>query len=247
MRAFAVICLVLLPAVAATQQPRNRKLEGELSGNAFFGNTRQLLANVRAEHERADSGSAFRTQLRFNYGQTTDTAEVTVVNKRSWSAGSNYDWRPFADVTPFVRAGIESSLESRIDRRYSVGTGSRFNIVRDERTDVIVSTGVNGEQTKPLTPEDTASTTTLARGNLTLRLRRDVSARVSTTSESSYGPALTDGDDYTVVSHNTLKVKLARFAALTVAYRHNYDNQAVARGARTKYDGELLFGVLTTF
>jgi len=240
------ICLVLLPIAAAAQEPRNRKLEGELSGNAFFGNTRQLLANVRAEHERADSGSAFRTQLRFNYGQVTDTA-TTIVSKRSWSAGSNYDWRPFADLTPFVRAGIESSLESRIDRRYSVGTGSRFNIIRDERTDVILSTGVNGEQTKPLTEEDTASTTTLARGNVTLRLRRDVNARVSTTSESSYGPALNDGDDYTVVSHNTLKVRLARFAALTVAYRHNYDNQAVTRGARTNYDGELLFGVLTTF
>jgi hypothetical protein len=46
---------------------------------------------------------------------------------------------------------------------------------------------------------------------------------------------------------NTLKVRLASFAALTLSVRDNYDNQAMARGARVNNDGEVLVGVLTSF
>ena len=237
--------LVMIPTLLGAQS-LGRKIEGELSGNAFFGNTRQVLANLRAEYERADSGYAFRAQSRFGYGQTK-TDSTTEVTKRSWNVGSNYDWRPFADITPFIRAGVESSLESKIDLRYSVGTGTRWNIVRTERTDVIFSAGVNGEQTTPLTEPDTAGTTTLARGTTTLRLRRDFSERVSATSETTYGPALTESDDYTIVSVNTLRMKLARFAALTLSFRDNYDSQAESRGARTNNDAELMLGLLTSF
>ena len=79
---------VLVPTALASQQP-GRKIEGELSGNLFFGNTQQVLASTRAEFERADSGSAFRTIGRFNYGETTTDLTGTIVSKRSWNAGSN--------------------------------------------------------------------------------------------------------------------------------------------------------------
>src|SRR5688500_2452507 len=115
MRTSLWLC-VLVPTALAAQQP-GRKIEGELSGNLFFGNTQQVLASTRAEFERADSGSAFRTIGRFNYGETTTDLTGTIVSKRSWNAGSNYDYRPFADFTPFVRAAVESSFENKIDRR----------------------------------------------------------------------------------------------------------------------------------
>lgn len=35
--------------------------------------------------------------------------------------------------------------------------------------------------------------------------------------------------------------------ALTLTLRENYDNRAVARGARVNDDGELLVGLLITF
>jgi hypothetical protein len=241
-----VLCLSIASALAA-QQPPGRKIEGELSGNLFFGNTQQVLASTRAEFERADSGSAFRAIGRFNYGETTTDLTGTIVSKRSWNAGTNYDYRPFADFTPFVRAGFESSLENRIDRRYSVGTGSRYNIVRTTATDAIFSVGVAGEQTISLPPGDSAGATTLARATTNLRLRRDFTPRVTFTSETSYQPALTTGNDYTILSINALKMRLARFAALTLTFRDNYDSRAVARGARVNNDGELLLGLLTTF
>lgn len=235
-----------IPTALASQQP-GRKIEGELSGNLFFGNTRQVLASTRAEFERADRGSAFRALGRFNYGETTTDATGTIVSKRSWNTGSNYDYRPFADFTPFVRAAVESSFENKIDRRYSVGTGSRYNIVRTTATDAIVSAGVLAERTVALPPGDTLGAETLARATTSLRLRRDLSSRVSVTSETTYQPALTAGNDYTILSISALKMRLARFAALTLTFRDNYDSRAAARGARVNNDGELLVGLLTTF
>jgi hypothetical protein len=234
-----------MPVIASAQAP-SRKIEGELSGNVFFGNTRQILASVRAEHERLDSAFAFRMLSRFNYGETTTDLAGTVVSKRSWNAASSYDYHPFADFAPFLRASIESSLENRIDRRYSAGTGSRINVVRKPATDVIFSLGASEEHTEPLQPSSTAATT-LARGITSLRLRREFNPRVSATSETAYQPAFTSGGDYTIQSTTALKMKLARFAGLTLTFRDNYDSKAILRGARTNNDGEVLVGILTTF
>lgn len=246
-RSTAIVFALLIPAALAAQKPA-RKIEGELAGSYFFGNTRQTIAATRAQFERSDSSFTFRTIGRFNYGEITADVGGTTVNKRSWDAGANYDFRPYADFTPFVKAMVESSLENRIDRRVSAGAGSRYNIVRTAATDLIFSLGIAGEQTHPLVaPGTAASATTLARGSSTLRLRRELTPTVTFTSESSWQPALTESDDYTINSINSLKVKLARFAALTLTFRDNYDNQAVRRGARVNNDGEVLVGVLTTF
>jgi hypothetical protein len=240
------LCL-LVPAALSSQKP-GRKIEGELAGNVFFGNTRQTLASTRAEFERADSGSAFRVLGRFNYGELTSlTTNKTEVSKRSWNAGSNFDWRPYADLTPFVKANVEASLENKIARRYTLSSGMRYNIVRTTATDLIFSAGAGGEQTTALPPGDSAGVQTLARGTTTLRLRRDFTPRLTFGSETTYGPALTTGDDYTILSINTLKTRIARFAALTLTFRDNYDSKAVLRGARVYNDGELLVGILTTF
>jgi hypothetical protein len=239
--------LSLVAVAGAAQAQPKRKIEGELSGNAFFGNTRQMLASVRAEHERVDSAFAFRILSRLNYGQTTTDATGTIVSKRSWNAGSNYDWRPYADFAPFVRASVEGSYENRIARRYSAGMGSRINVRRDSLTDVIFSLGANGERTQALPPGDSLGANTLARGYSGLRLRRELTSRVSFTSESSYEPALTEGGDYTIKTVNAFKVKLARFAGLTFLFRDNYDSKSISRGARTNNDVELLMGILTTF
>jgi hypothetical protein len=245
MRIRILACLLMVASVAGAQKP-SKKVEGELSGNAFFGNTRQILASVRGEHERLDSVYAFRILSRFNYGETTTDQAGTIVSKRSWNAGSNYDWHPFADFSPFLRASIESSLENKIDRRISGGGGSRINLVRTPATDVIFSVGANGERTEPLQPT-TQTATTLARGITSLRLRREFSPRVSATHETAYQPALTEGGDYTIQSVTALKMKLASFAGVTLTFRDNYDSRAVARGARTNNDGEVLVGLLTTF
>jgi hypothetical protein len=240
----ALLAVLLCPAVLAAQ---TRKIEGEVSGSVFFGNTEQTLASTRAQYERSDSGFTFRTLARFNYGELTPPLGSTLVNKRSWEAAANYDYRPFADFTPFIKVAVESSLENRIERRYSAGAGARYNIVRTPGTDVIFSAGAAGEGTTSMPPGDSTGTIVLARGSTSLKIRRAFNERVSFTTETSYQPALTESGDYTITSVNTLKSQLARFAALTLTFRDNYDSQAVLRGARVNNDGEVLVGILTTF
>jgi hypothetical protein len=242
-----VIGCCVIAHTTAMAQTVGQKIEGELSGNVFFGNTRQILAALRAEHERIDSASSVRTQLRYNYGQTTTDATGTIVSKRSWIGASSYDWRPFARVSPFVRASLESSLESQIARRYRAGGGARLNIIRTAQTDVIASAGIDGERTTPLSTGNAPGSTTLARGNTSLRLRRDFNPTMSASSETSYSPALSDFGDYTILSVTALKMKLTSTAGLTLSFRDGFDSRAVARGARSNNDGEILVGVLTTF
>ena len=247
-RSIVVVIALFVPIALPAQSP-TRKIEGEIAGSLFFGNTRQTVASTRAQYERSDSGFTFRVLGRFNYGELTQDIGGTIVNKRSWESGANYDFHPFADFSPFIKALVESSFENKIDRRFSAGAGSRYNVVRNTATDLIFSIGAVAEHTTPLVPEGlpAVEATTLARGSSSLRLRRDFTPTITFTTETAYQPALTVANDYTVTSVNTLKIKLARFAALTLTFRDNYDNRAVARGARVNNDGELLVGLLTTF
>lgn len=211
----------------------------------FFGNTSQTLASTRAEFERRDSTFGFRIGGRFHYGETTPEPGGTFVSKRAWELGGLLEGRPYGHFAPFVRANLNASLENRIAQRYSIGIGTRYRAVETGGTDVVISVGAAGESTVPI--GDTLATTTLVRGNTTVRVRRDFSSRVSLTNETAYQPAFRPTSDYTIVSVTALRTKLSSFAALTLTFRDNYDSRAVRRGARVNNDGELLVGLLTSF
>jgi hypothetical protein len=242
---FLVLALAVFP-VALNAQPLGTKVQGELSGNLFFGNTRQLLTTSRLGYEQVDSAYQTRTEGRFNYGQTKNDADVTEVSKRSWVVNGSADLRPFAAVVPFVQALLESSLEKKIDRRYSACTGARYNVIRSPLTDVIVSVGVLGERTKVLDTVPGTPEVGVGRGLTTLRVRRQFSDRVTFTSESGYQPALRSFDRYTFNSDNSLQFKMSKRMSFTFSLRDTYDSEAMSRGARTNNDGELVVGVLTT-
>ena len=242
---FLIALLVAVPALLPAQ-PLGTKVQGELSGNLFFGNTRQLLTTSRVGYEQVDSGYQTRTEGRFNYGQTKNAEDVTEVSKRSWIVSASADLRPFQAVVPFGQAMLESSLEKKIDRRYSVGTGARYNIIRSPATDVIVSLGVLGERTRVMDAPPGVEEEGVGRGLTTLRIRRKFSDRVNFTSESGYQPALRSFARYTFSSDNSLQFKMSKHMSFTFSLRDSYDSEAMSRGARTNNDGELVVGVLTT-
>jgi hypothetical protein len=237
--------LIVLP-VAVVAQPLGTRVVGELGGNVFFGNTRQLLTTSRLSYEKVDSTYQTRTEGRFNYGQTKNDSNVTLVSKRSWIATASGDLHPFAAVVPFVQAALESSLEKKIDRRYSVGTGARYNLIRRPLIDVILSLGVLGERTLALDAPEGSEAVGVGRGLATLRLRREFSDRVSFTSESGYQPALRAFDRYTFNSDNALRFKMSKRMSFAFSFRDSYDSEAMLRGARVNNDGELVVGILTT-
>lgn len=241
---FLVLCAS--PSLASAQPTAtSRKLESELSGSVFFGNTSQTLASTRVQFERRDSTFGFRMGARFHYGETTPEPGGTVVSKRAWEIDGRMEFLPHGEFAPFVRANVNASLENRIAQRYSIGVGSLYRVVETGGTELVLSVGAAGENTRPI--GGSLVSTTLVRGNTTVRLRRDFSSTVGLTNETSYQPAFRPTSDYTIVSVTTLRTRLSSFAALTLTFRDNYDSRAMLRGARVNNDGELLVGLLTSF
>lgn len=221
---------------------------GALSGNIFFGNTRQLLLSTGFGLEHVDSALQNRNEVRVNYGEaTSDVDNRTFVSKRSWLVTSSLDVRPFTRINPFVQALLESSLEKKISRRYSAGAGTRINFVRTPATEAILSLGALVERTRAIDAATGDPTTSLARGLASFRAKRALGTRVALTSESVYRPALQAFGRYTLATDNSAIVALRQNVSFTVSVRDSYDSEARSRGARKNNDGELLFGVLTTF
>jgi hypothetical protein len=216
-----------------------------LSGSFFFGNTSQTLASTRMDFERRDSTFGVRLGGRFHYGESTPEPGGTFVSKRAWELAAQVEGPSFRAVAPYVRAGVNTSLENRIDRRYNVGVGTTYRVVETGGTDLVFGFGAAAEHTVPMV--DSIQPITLARGTTSMRLRRDFSSRVTMTNETTYQPAFRPTSDYTVVSVTSLQTRLSSFAALTLSFRDSYDSRAVSRGARVNNDGELLVGLLTSF
>lgn len=228
--------------------------EAELSGSVFFGNTDQTIALTRATVERIDSAAALSAGARFNYGEAAlDGGEPSVI-KRSWSGVLDGEYRPFRAVSPFGRAGVESSLEKRIDRRFSAGAGARVDVVGRERFRVDWSLLLRGEKTyfDPAPPEPGVdpgpAEEELLRWATTLRVRRamDDEALVFT-SETSYRPELDAPGRFTLDSVSSIAYALSDDLSLKLTFVDEYDSEAEARGARSNNDGQILFGLLSTF
>lgn len=245
----ALIIVLPLAAPALPAQEMGHRVEAELSASLFFGNTEQTLATMRTAFERADSSHALRGEVRFNYGETEDEARGRYVSRRSWIGSANLDWRPFAPNSQFVQASVESSLEKRIDLRYSGGVGHKVTLVRQESSAVDVSLALLAERT--LTAEQESAPPVpdalLARWSARLRARHDFSDRVSFRSETFYRPAFDAAGRFTFSTSTSVAYRMTTFASLRITFQDNYDSEARSRGARTNNDGELVIGLLGEF
>ena len=245
-RLLAVLLLQLLPcALAAQGLGWDVKAEGNAS--VFFGNTRQSTVGTRLSAGRADSTMELRTNGEFTYGEAEGGERRMFVSKRSWRSALTADYRPFARVCPFALASIESSLEKRIDRRYSGGGGARVVFVRNERTTSDLSLAVLAERS--LLP-DTAGPRieeTLARYSARFRLERKLGERAVAAHETFYRPEVSQLEQFTLTSRTSVAYKMTTTLALQASFLDNYDSEARDRGARSNNDGELLFGLVATF
>ena len=245
----ALIVALWLAAPSLPAQETGRRLEAELSASLFFGNTEQTLATMRTAYERADSSHALRGEVRFNYGEMDDETRGRHVSRRSWIGSANLDWRPFAPNSQFVLATVESSLEKRIDLRYSGGVGHKVLLVRGERSSVDVSLALLAERTITREDADVAPVPDelLARWSARFRARHDFSDRTSFRSETFYRPAFDGFGRFTFTTTTSIAYRMTTFASLRISFQDNYDSEARSRGARTNNDGELVVGLLGEF
>ena len=223
------------------------KTEAEANASLFFGNTEQRLAALRSAISRADSVVESKVDVRFAYADQTTEQDVREVSKRSWLATGTVDYRPFERISPFLISNIESSLEKRIDLRYSGGAGAKYTFVATERAEASFSLAMLAERTRVADDAPAPDRASLARWSGRLRLDRRLHERLRVTHLTFYQPEVSTFERFTFSSTSTAAYEMNRLLSATISFLETYDSEATRRGARTNHDGQLLFGLLSSF
>jgi hypothetical protein len=241
-----VLPATLLAAAPLTAQGLGRHLKAEANASLSFGNVDQTTTFTRLGASTVDSTLELSTDGYFTYGETRIDGEPSV-NKRSWGGSLNANLRPFGQLTPFMLASIESSLEKRIVRRYSGGGGAKLVFVKHESTSSDLSIALLAERTVTA-PSDTQRVEKVyARYSARYRLQRKVDDRVTFSLLTFYRPEFSAIHRFTSSANVALTYKLAKALALKATFVDNYDSEARGRGARSNNDGDVLFGLVATF
>ena len=232
----------------AAQSTVQWAVQGELGASIFFGSRDQATLTSRAQMERADSSYEFSTKADFAYGEATDEAGTTFVNKRSWSVGSNVDYHPFSRVNPFIFGTVQSSFEKRIDLRYDAGAGGKISILRSDVSRVDFRGALLVEQTRSADSNGGGEDETLARWLGVLRVRRTLAeGRITFDASTMYQPVFDAFDNFTIDFESSLAFQLSEVISLKLSLVDKYDSGAKDRGASTNNDGQLFFSVLSSF
>lgn len=252
-RAARVAATAALPALlalgasarAAAQDAPPRRWRGALQGNGsiLFGNTDQRVLGTRGSVTRADSVVEVDASLQLLYGDAEVEGERREVVKRLWLGVVSLDYRPAARTSPFVFGTFESSLEKQIAQRYSVGVGGKRTFVRSERSEASLSLAVLDERTVPLPAATGRATTRLTRWSVRGRVRHAFDERLRVSHITFWQPSVRAPSRFLVRSTTEAEYAVSQSVAVTLSLLDNYDSEAVARGARTNNDGQLLFGV----
>lgn len=135
-----VIVLLFLPSIirAPTLQAQEVGWSGaiEASANVLFGAARGRVVALKAGTRRADRMVEMQGDLLLTYADARTEDDEREVTARALRVSLGADYRPFERVSPFWFGSAESSLQQRIDRRYSTGAGAKLTLYREEEDDV---------------------------------------------------------------------------------------------------------------
>lgn len=245
--AVAAILLLLHPGILSGQAD-DWSVEGEVGASLFYGNTDQTVVNTRTAVAHADSTAEISGDVQFIYGQSSDERGTSFVSKRYWLADTSVDYRPLERVNAFFSGSVESSLQKKIDLRWSAGLGAKVGVARTNFTRVELRVALLGERTRFVPSVTDGEEELLARWSAKLRVRKATgNERVVFSSETSYQPNASDIDDFTMVSTNSISVDVSDYVRLKVSLVDNFDSLAEERGALSDNDGQVFFGVLSSF
>jgi hypothetical protein len=238
--------IIRAPAIRAQEVGWSGAIEG--SANVLFGAARERLVALKAGTQRADSALEVQGDFLLSYADSRREGEERTVTARAVRVSLGADYRPFDRWSPFWFGSVESSLQQRVDRRYSTGAGVKLTFFRDEGDDASASLAVLWEQTRARDPEPpTPFSETQARWSLRLRARRQLTETTRLEHVTFYQPAVDQLARYIVETTTSLAVTITTRIALTGTLRDRYDSEARVRGARSNHDGQVLFGARAHF
>ncbi len=218
---------------------------GSALGNAsvFFGNTSQQVLGADGKLARIDSAYGLTGELQTQYGEASLNGGPRTVTKRLWLATAVATLRPLAPFSSFLTSTYESNLEKRIAWRYSVGAGARWNIHRSAATDASLSLSLSAEQTTPLDSTVQLPSQRIARFSWLAKYHHAFDDRLQLSHSTSWQPSATGVSQFLVSSNTELRYRMNGTVSLSLALTDNYDSGALARGATSYNDGQMLFGV----
>jgi hypothetical protein len=220
----------------------------EANANVLFGAARGRLVAFKAGAERADSTIEVNGDLLYSYADARTDDDRREITARSARASLGIDLNPFARWSPFWFGSVESSLQQRIDQRYSTGAGAKYTFFQRGEDESSLSLAALWERTLARDPEPPAPrATSQARWSLRFRLRRQMTETVRFEHLSFYQPVVDAIELYIIESSTALALAISSRIALTATLRDRYDSEARTRGARSNHDGQLLFGARASF
>lgn len=239
--------LAAFPTAAGAQSKVGWHGETDASASLFFGNTQQWLVAGHSQLAFTDTALEVHGEVRTNYAETAVDSGGTIVSARAWFLTVGADLHPLHRWSPFVVGTIESTLQQRIDRRYSAGAGAKYLVSRKDGTGVSISAALLWERTRPLDDTTSALANDIVRGSLQLKLVQKIDQRLHVSHSTFYQPSLRNPSRFTIASTTTLGFDLTHTLALTLSLQDNYDSEARTRGARSNNDGQLLFGLRAAY
>lgn len=242
-----MLCVVCCVAPLDAQQPGwSGSAQG--SGNALFGAAHTRLLAGTLELGRADSTLQVRSSVQISYGDDRTESNDRTITARTTTASVGLDVTPFARYSPFWFGSFESSLQQRIAQRYGNGLGGKVTFVRRDATGLDLSLALLIERTRSMAVDTIpASTTTLSRWSLRVRVRHRLTASVGFRHVTYYQPAIDHPGSYTIDTLTELEDHLWAALSFTASVHDVVDSEARRRGATSIHDGQLLFGLRASF
>ncbi len=241
-----VTFLLLSFSLPTTLRAQELGWSGSAEANAslFFGNTDQWVVAGATRAAYSDSTIEVRGEIRADYAETSVDSGGSTVSRRAWLLSTGVDLAPFAKVSPFLLGSAESSLQARIERRYSGGFGGKLTYIQTDDTKLSTSMALLWERTKVMdgntNPDLPASR---LRWSFRLKGSRKLDDRIRFTHETFYQPSVKDMQQFTITSTSTLTFDLNKTLGFTSSLHDSYDSEARRRGARSNNDGQFLVGL----
>jgi Protein of unknown function, DUF481 len=218
------------------------------SANALFGAAHTRLVAGTLEAGRADSTLQIRSQFLLSYGDDRTDAGDRQVTARATKMSLGLDLVPFNRYSPFWFGSVESRLQQRIARRYDSGLGGKVTFVHTEPTKLDFSLALLLERTTPLVIDGPPTPIlTRARWSARFRVGHQLTPSLRVNHVTFYQPTVDRLGAYTIDTLTQLEDRLWTALSFTASLHDVVDSEARLRGAASNHDGQLLFGLRTSF
>jgi len=237
---------MVLLAQPVSGQDRNWSAKGELGASVFFGNTSQSAVATGLSGEVGEGFLELSGRFGFAYGEATTTDGLSFVNKRAWDLSADLNFDPGTSLKGFLLGKVESVFEKKIDLRYNAGGGAKYQLGTGD-TQVEWSVALIAEKTIPRS-ETGVDADVVAKWSAGFRFVQGGSeSKLRFESDTSYEPVVSQPSVFTLTSRHSLSFQLSQRIGIQLSFVDSFDSKAEDRGARSNNDGQLFFGVVSTF